>query len=113
MKILLATVIASGAIGLSACATGEVVHGRYVAGDHHERTVIRIGPPAPREEVIIDPPGPRDHWVWDPGHYRWIDSRYDWVPGHWIERPRPRAEWVAGRWENRRGEWIFIEGHWR
>lgn len=101
----------AAAIGLTLCATPVAVseaHARVVVT---ERVVIRTPPPPLRREVIIASPGPRYAYV--EGHWRWTGRDYDWVPGHWVERPRGRHGWVAGRWVARRGAWVWREGHWR
>jgi hypothetical protein len=72
---------------------------------------VRIGPPAPVVERRIPPPSPRHVWV--NGYYRWDGRAYVWSPGYWAVPPRPRAVWIAPRWERRHGGWVFIEGRWR
>lgn len=72
------------------------------------------GPPPPvRAEVVVARPGPRHFWV--PGHWRWAAPRrtYVWVGGAWVLPPRPRAVWVAPRYERRGGGWVYIAGRWR
>lgn len=74
---------------------------------------IRIGPPPVRKEVVVACPHPG--WVWVAGYWRWRARahRYLWVKGYWVRPPRPYAVWVAPRWEQRHGEWIFFRGRWR
>lgn len=80
--------------------------------DHHRD--LRRGPPPPRRERIgRRPPGPRDRYVWRKGYWVYQGNGYVWRPGVYVERPRPRATWVPDRWVRRRGEWVYIEGHWR
>jgi len=76
--------------------------------------VVRIGPPPPRPVEVV-PPRPVAHpgWVWVPGFHRWDGRAYVWVPGHYVEPPRPHARWVPGHWAERGGGWVWIEGHWR
>ena len=52
------------------------------------------------------------HQVGSPEQSR-IDGRWEWVPGHWIERPRRDAVWVVGRWDRRGPEYVWVDGHWR
>jgi hypothetical protein len=35
-----------------------------------------------------------------------------WTEGHYVARPRPVAEWIAGRWEQRPRGWVYVEGRW-
>jgi len=73
---------------------------------------IRVGPPAPRREVVVARPGYPAVWVG--GHWAWRvrGNRYVWVPGSWV-RARPGAVWVEGRWVHRRDGWVYREGSWR
>lgn len=75
------------------------------------QVVVRVAPPP----VVIEHPGPppRTGYVWVGGYHRWDGYRYVWVPGHYVLPPRPRAVWVPGHWAERRGGWVFVEGHWR
>ncbi len=72
---------------------------------------VRIGPPPPVVERRPPPPG--RGFVWIGGYQRWDGGRYVWVPGRWDRPPRAHAHWVAHRWVHRRGQWVFVEGHWR
>jgi hypothetical protein len=74
---------------------------------------IRIAPPPPRRERIPPPPPEHRDWVWHQGYNRWDGRAYVWVPGEYVAPPRPRARWVPGHWAHRRGEYVWIEGHWR
>lgn len=76
-----------------------------------QRIYVRVGPPP----VVIEHPGPRPHpgWAWVAGYHRWDGRAYIWVPGHWVEPPRPRAVWVPGHWRRGPGGWYWMEGHWR
>ncbi|HWA01876.1 MAG TPA: hypothetical protein VG841_16330 [Caulobacterales bacterium] len=78
-----------------------------------ELIVVHRAPPPLRHEIVVARPGPAHLWYWQPGFWRWRHDDFDWVPGHWVRRPNPRAVWVAPHWTHRRGEWVFVEGHWR
>jgi len=47
-----------------------------------------------------------------PGHWRWNGHEHAWIGGICVSRPRPRAEWIAGRREQRPRGWVFVDGHW-
>ena len=71
-------------------------------------------PPPPRYEAVPPPPpGRAEVVVWVHGRWRWDGARYDWVPGHYIERPRREARWHEGHWDHRPGGWVWVEGDWR
>ncbi|MGO9482256.1 MAG: hypothetical protein ACLP05_10825 [Candidatus Kryptoniota bacterium] len=73
---------------------------------------VRVGPPAPKREVVGRPPHRGMAWV--AGHYDWRPKphRYEWVRGYWARPPHPNDTWVEGRWEKRHGEWVYTEGKW-
>jgi hypothetical protein len=69
-------------------------------------------PPDIRAEVAIDSPGVGYAWV--PGYWDWgVDRSWVWVPGTWARPPHERAIWVAPRYHQRRGRWLYERGHWR
>jgi YXWGXW repeat-containing protein len=72
-------------------------------------------PPAARYEVVPPPPAGRGEVVvWERGHWQWDGHDWDWVPGHFVERPHRTAEWVEGHWAERpNGTWAWVPGHWR
>jgi len=75
-------------------------------------TTAPIAPPAVREEVVPPPPGAPDRVAWVRGHYRWDGVAYVWVPGHYMNRPRPGLFWEPGRWVAVNGRWEWYAGHW-
>ena len=84
-------------------------------GSCHERKCRRGFRPhrtaRPLHERRLVAPG--RGYVWTPGYQRWDGRAYVWAPGAWVLPPRPRARWVPAHWAQRRGGWVFIEGHWR
>jgi hypothetical protein len=66
-------------------------------------------PPAPIVEVYGEgPPGA----FWINGHYEWYDNQYRWHRGYWGRRPYEGARWHEGRYEHRRGGYVYVGGHW-
>ncbi|HLH37002.1 MAG TPA: hypothetical protein VKX41_20180 [Alloacidobacterium sp.] len=90
-------------VGILVCALASI--------PSFAQVVVRVAPPP----VVVERPGPppRPGYVWVGGYHRWDGYRYVWVPGHYVLPPRPRAVWVPGHWVERRGGWVFVEGHWR
>jgi len=70
---------------------------------------VDVRPPPPRVVVL---PAPRRGYVWAPGYWRWNGYEHVWTEGYYVARPRPRAEWISGRWEQRPRGWVYVEGHW-
>jgi hypothetical protein len=110
MAALSAVLLASSM--LAGCYAGPRVvrTTAVVEGPDGGVAVIRVAPPAPREEVIPRAPGAR--FVWDPGHWTWNGGSYVWEAGHYVERPRAEASWVAGHWADRGNGWVWVQGHW-
>ncbi len=73
---------------------------------------IRLGPPQPLQQVIA--PCPQVGWVWIPGYWSWNPGfdNYYWVRGYWTPPPSPYAQWIAPRWEQMGGRWLFSRGYW-
>ena len=74
---------------------------------------VPTAPPPPRVEVVPVLPRERveiEHW--QPGYWRWNGGEYVWTEGHYVARPRPRAVWVPGRWEQRPRGWVYMDGRW-
>jgi len=69
-----------------------------------------VAPPPMRVEVRPAAPNPAD--VWMPGYWRWMNGRHVWTGGHWSAPPQAGMTWVAPKWENRGGKWLFHEGAW-
>jgi hypothetical protein len=97
MRRFIAATLLSLAVGMGTASAGEVF--------------LRVGPPRPLIERRIIAPS-RAH-VWLPGYYRWGGAAYAWTPGYWALPPRPRAVWVAPRWNHYRSGWVFVGGRWR
>jgi hypothetical protein len=57
-------------------------------------------------------PGQRAGHEWAPGHWDWRRGQYVWVQGHWI-RQRRGEHWVPERWVERNGHWELVAGHWQ
>ncbi|MBE9604878.1 YXWGXW repeat-containing protein [Acetobacteraceae bacterium H6797] len=70
-------------------------------------------PPMPPPRFEERPPPPNERLFWAAGHWHWNGHAYEWIPGRWVERPRPEAVWVPGEWVARRGAWVWVPAHWR
>ena len=82
-----------------------------IANNVSAQFFVRIRPIAP---VIIAPPIPSPRHIWIPGEWRWNKRRgeYVWREGHWLV-PKPGREWIPGFWEDGRDGSRWIPGHWR
>jgi hypothetical protein len=78
-----------------------------------QSTVI-IAPSAPppvRVESV--PPAPSTAMVWQPGHWAWSNSSWNWIPGNYAAPPQQMAVWDPGHWvQQPTGGYVWVEGHW-
>ena len=81
----------------------------FGAASQAQSLTIRVGPPAPRYEVV---PAARAGHVWVRGHYQWSGNQYAWVPGHFVTA---RAGYVyrEPQWVQRsNGTWFMVGNTW-
>ena len=69
---------------------------------------VRVGPPAPRHEVVQ---APRHGWVWSPGYWDWRGRHYRWVAGSWV-RERPGYVYSQPTWVEEGGHWHLVAAAW-
>src|SRR5438270_13681023 len=69
--------------------------------------VVTRTPPPVRVETQTVSPGPG--YIWARGHWRWTGTDYAWVPGTYVVRPRPAANYTEGHWVRRPGGWVWGE----
>jgi hypothetical protein len=102
-----------GVLGGFAVATGIGVMAAPAMAQFSAEVYVPAAPPPPRVEVVPTlPPERIEVERWQPGYWRWSGHEYVWVEGHYMARPRPRAEWIPGRWEQHPRGWVYVEGHW-
>ena len=100
-------------IGGFTVLTGAAVVAGPALAQLQAEVYVPMAPPPPRVEVIPTlPPDRVEVERWQPGYWRWNGHEHIWVQGHYVDRPRPRAEWMPGRWEQRPRGWVYVEGHW-
>ena len=98
--------------GLAVATGASLVVGQALAQPIAE-VYVPMAPPTPRVEVVpVLPPERVEIERWQPGYWRWSGHEYVWTEGHYVSRPRARAEWTPGRWEQRPRGWVYVEGHW-
>ncbi len=88
-----------------------VLSGLLLTASLAQAQFVRVAPPPPVIEHRV--PAPDARYVWVPGYHRWDGRAYHWAGGRWVLPPRPRAFWVAGRWEPRPGGYMWVPGHWQ
>jgi hypothetical protein len=86
-------------------------HPRYVAQSSAELTVVPMGPPPARVEVV--PRSPAKDAVWVDGEWTYRRGRWAWVLGRWVV-PQPGtafSPWTLVREAN--GDLFHAPGVWR
>jgi hypothetical protein len=73
---------------------GDPPFGKYFANDQ---------PPIP--------PGLKDPY-WIAGYWGWKEPDWEWVPGRWVERPRPGVIWINPRYYQTGGQQYWVTGYW-
>jgi hypothetical protein len=106
-------------------ALGCATHERVVERGPGHRVVVVQNKPGPGKRVVVvhrRPPSPRVEvrhvapsrtHVWVAGRWDWRGNDFVWISGAWVLPPRPQAVWAPGHWEHARGGWVWIDGHWR
>jgi hypothetical protein len=101
MRIILKSIVCAGLLAFAAPAFAQV------------HLNISIGPPPPRQEVVIEAPNPGLIWV--PGYYVYESSiaNYTWVPGRWQAPPAPNQVWARPRYVRSGSTYVYYPGRWR
>ena len=68
--------------------------------------------PAPRAETIPKPPVTGQPLIWQPGHWDWTGSSYEWTGGAWVLRAGHGTSWQDGYWTRVDGKWSWVGPHW-
>jgi hypothetical protein len=84
----------------------------YTIESRENESIAPNAPPPPQQEFIIQAPTPTHAWM--PGFWNW-QNRWVWIPGQWVQPPRPNAEWREHQWRHHEdGERYRMErGAWR
>lgn len=108
---------------LAGCTTDR--YGRVVPPDPIGRALVDAIDPVyePQEYVVVNDPPPRRRdvrpvapnadAVWVDGHHDWRGNRWVWVPGRYVSRPRPGANYVPGEYYVRNDQRYWRSGYWR
>lgn len=57
------------------------------------------------------PPGIANPY-WISGYWAWKEPDWDWVPGQWVERPKPGVIWINPRYYQTGGQQYWVTGYW-
>jgi hypothetical protein len=90
--------------------TITVLAGLLLAGASvlYAQVGIVIGPPPPPRVVRVMPPSPGPEFMWVPGYWYPVGSRYRWHAGYWSRPPYPGARWIEPRHDGQR----YFGGYW-
>ena len=98
-KVLLATLIATGAIGAVALPPAALAAVNFS---------VQIAPPALRYEEV---PVQRQGYTWAPGYWDYRNNNHVWVRGSSV-RDRNGYAYTPHRWVENNGRWGQERGHW-
>jgi len=103
--------MAALALGLAACGTTPQDESAITSDFPYVR-LAPSPPPNPLPEVFYPSANPMAQ-VWRAGYWDYDGRQFNWVEGHFIERPDPTAAWSPDRWERRAFGWAFVPGFWQ
>ncbi|CAH2599289.1 conserved exported protein of unknown function [Rhodovastum atsumiense] len=69
-------------------------------------------PPAVPPEVVPKPPVSEEPLIWQPGHWVWTGTGYNWTAGQWVKRAGHGTQWQDGYWASDSGGWRWVPAHW-
>ncbi|MCB0510458.1 MAG: hypothetical protein KDC82_06815 [Bacteroidetes bacterium] len=71
-------------------------------------------PLADKVQNEIIPEAPSENHTWVKGHWEFINGKYQWQDGQYIE-VKEGHKWQDGYWERNQktGLWVFNEGYWQ
>jgi hypothetical protein len=71
-------------------------------------------PPVPpvRAEAVPLPPVSEKPLIWQPGHWDWTGTTYQWREGRWVGREGHGTLWQDGYWAFQSGSWVWLPAHW-
>jgi len=74
--------------------------------------IVRLAPPAPRNEIIVESSRPAPEHVWVSGDWHWNGREWIWIGGRWDRPPIERSVWIRASYRHRHGHWEYVPGHW-
>jgi hypothetical protein len=103
-------------LGLPALFALTVAGAVIPAGAQTSAVIVApSAPPPPQVETIPPPPSDQPQMMtWEPGHWSWNGTTWDWTEGQYVQRPAPAAVWEPGHWaQQASGGYVWIDGRWR
>jgi hypothetical protein len=92
----------------------QYVQTGYYQSYQPQEYVVTVPPPRrvyERRTTVI-PGGYRDP-VWVDGDYYWTGSNWQWMPGRYVDRPRPGMRWSRPTFYTSSGQRYYRSGYWR
>lgn len=68
--------------------------------------------PPPIAETIPKPPVTAEALVWQPGHWNWTGSGYEWAQGQYVPAAGHGNLWMPGWWTHTSSGWQWQPPHW-
>ena len=114
-SIVVVTLLFAMLLALTSCAVApRRRRGRavMVANPGGNVDVVYVQKAPPKLKVETRPKKPNPKAVWVGGHWQWRRGKHVWVSGHWDRNPSGKA-WMPGHWDKRARGWIWVPGHWQ
>ncbi len=111
LAIVGCTTVVERPVPVTTTTTSQMVAPAPMATTTTREVFVTQAPPPIRVETQTVAPGP--NYIWTRGYWQWTGTRYAWVPGRYVVRPRTTAVWVEGQWQRRPGGWVWVAGHWQ
>ncbi len=68
--------------------------------------------PEPIPEAPPLPPVAAEPLMWQPGHWDWNGSGYDWAKGQYVPAAGHGNLWTPGWWSRTPAGWTWLPPHW-
>ena len=113
---------------LAACAQNPVTQSAKPArfdalhpgGPVYQAAEILVAEPMPTEppfgkyfandQPSVPPGFANPYWI--SGYWGWKNTDWEWIPGRWVERPRPGVIWINPRYIRTGGQQYWYSGYW-
>lgn len=94
---------------------GMTVGLSLLAWNTEAQITVRVRPPRPHVTIVTRPPAPTPRHVWVEEDWQYRGGRYEHNGGYWAAPPRHGhyRHYRQGRWEHRRGGYIWVGGRWQ
>jgi|GEM_PF-1592622 len=87
---------------------------QYISGfwtDIEQKETVYLPPPPTPLQTGPSSPSASLYQEWIAGHWVWIDGRYAWQAGYWLDE-RPNMVWIPAHYVWTPRGFVFVRGYW-